>query len=82
MRFRREPDGSVTSEFLSDAMYQGYSDVLHGGVVAAVLDGAMTNCLFAHNVVAVPAELRQRGEVRAKANAKFRRINGASAAIR
>jgi acyl-coenzyme A thioesterase PaaI-like protein len=116
MQFHREPDGSVTSEFLSDAMYQGYPDVLHGGVVAAVLDGAMTNCLFAHDVVAVTAELTirylqpvhtqemvsvrawivkssphlhllaaelsQRGQVRATAKAKFRRVKGTSAAIR
>jgi uncharacterized protein (TIGR00369 family) len=57
LQFRSEPDGSVTAEFLCDAMYQGYPDVLHGGVVAALLDGAMTNCLFAHGIVAVTAEL-------------------------
>jgi acyl-coenzyme A thioesterase PaaI-like protein len=60
IQFRRELDGSVTSEFLSDAMYQGYPEVLHGGIVATVLDGAMTNCLFAHDVVAVTAELNIR----------------------
>jgi acyl-coenzyme A thioesterase PaaI-like protein len=57
MQFTSEPDGSVVAEFLCDTMYQGYPDVLHGGMVAAVLDGAMTNCLFAHDVVAVTAEL-------------------------
>lgn len=57
LQFRSEPDGSVRAEFACDTVYQGYPDILHGGVVAAVLDGAMTNCLFAHVVVAVTAEL-------------------------
>ncbi|RPI62864.1 MAG: PaaI family thioesterase, partial [Planctomycetaceae bacterium] len=37
--------------------YEGYEDVLHGGVISSLLDGAMTNCLFAHGIVAVTAEL-------------------------
>jgi uncharacterized protein (TIGR00369 family) len=60
LKFHSEPDGSVRAEFRCDAAYQGYPDILHGGVVAAILDGAMTNCLFAHNIVAVTAELNVR----------------------
>ena len=30
---------------------------MHGGLVAAVLDDAMTNCLFAHRIVAMTAQL-------------------------
>ena len=57
VEFRSQSDGSVVAEFPCDAAYQGYQDVLHGGVVATLLDGAMTNCLFAHHIVAVTAEL-------------------------
>ena len=31
--------------------------MLHGGVISALLDGAMTNCLFARGIVALTAEL-------------------------
>ena len=53
-------DGSVIGLFRGDATLQGYSGVLHGGIIAALLDGAMTNCLFAHKICAVTAELNVR----------------------
>jgi acyl-coenzyme A thioesterase PaaI-like protein len=34
--------------------------VLHGGMIASLLDGAMTNCLFAHGCSAMTAELKIR----------------------
>jgi len=52
-----EPDGSVTSNFAGDRALEGYPTRLHGGVVATILDGAMTNCLFARGIRAVTAEL-------------------------
>jgi acyl-coenzyme A thioesterase PaaI-like protein len=60
LQFHQTSDGSATATFLLDAVYQGYPDVVHGGVVAAVLDGAMTHCLFAQKVEAVTAELTVR----------------------
>jgi acyl-coenzyme A thioesterase PaaI-like protein len=36
---------------------EGYSGRLHGGIIAAALDGAMTHCLFAAGRTAVTAEL-------------------------
>jgi acyl-coenzyme A thioesterase PaaI-like protein len=50
-------DGSVTSEFDGGEVYEGYLNMLHGGVIACLLDGAMTNCLFAHGICAATAEL-------------------------
>jgi uncharacterized protein (TIGR00369 family) len=58
--FRLADDGSVESAFDCVARLQGYPDRLHGGVVCALLDGAMTNCLFAHGLAAVTAELKVR----------------------
>lgn len=55
--FVLQPDGSVTGEFSGGAVFEGYPGLLHGGVTAALLDGAMTNCLFAHGIEAVTAEL-------------------------
>ncbi len=34
--------------------------MLHGGVIATLLDAAMTNCLFAHGHCGVTADLRVR----------------------
>jgi uncharacterized protein (TIGR00369 family) len=60
LRFRSLPDGSVEAEFACRARYQGYEGMLHGGVTSSLLDGAMTNCLFAHGIVAVTAEMTVR----------------------
>jgi acyl-coenzyme A thioesterase PaaI-like protein len=58
--FELQPDGSVESTFARGEMFEGYPGLLHGGVTAALLDGAMTNCLFAHGVRALTAELTVR----------------------
>lgn len=57
IRFTVAPDGGVEGVFAGGEVWAGYSGCLHGGVVAALLDAAMTNCLFAHNCEAVTAEL-------------------------
>ena len=60
LRYGAEPDGSVSASFLGNCALEGYPGWLHGGVIAALLDGAMTNCLFARGIPAVTAELRVR----------------------
>jgi uncharacterized protein (TIGR00369 family) len=55
--YRVLADGGVEAEFACPESLEGYPDVLHGGVIASLLDGAMTNCLFAHGITAVTAEL-------------------------
>jgi acyl-coenzyme A thioesterase PaaI-like protein len=55
-----QPDGSVKGVFVASVPFEGYSGLLHGGIAAAFLDGAMTNCLFAHGIEALTAELRVR----------------------
>ncbi len=52
-----DAQGSAVGDFACDGRYEGYPGVLHGGIIASVLDGAMTNCLFLHGVAAVTAEL-------------------------
>ena len=58
--FRPTADGGVEGHFDCAKIFEGYSHRIHGGVAAALLDGAMTNCLFAHGHVAVTAELAVR----------------------
>jgi uncharacterized protein (TIGR00369 family) len=50
----------ITASFDCSEVFQGYPNVMHGGVVSSLLDGAMTNCMFAHGRVAVTTELRVR----------------------
>jgi acyl-coenzyme A thioesterase PaaI-like protein len=60
LRYASQPDGSVAATFLGNCALEGYSGLLHGGVIAALLDGAMTNCLFARGLPALTVELKVR----------------------
>jgi len=50
----------VVARLRADGRLQGYAGLLHGGVVAALLDAAMTHCLFHRGVTALTGELRVR----------------------
>jgi len=56
-------DGSVEARFDCKRCYAGYSGLLHGGVVALLLDSAMTHCLFANQGSGYTAELTVRYHV-------------------
>jgi acyl-coenzyme A thioesterase PaaI-like protein len=58
--FTVQEDNSVVGEFPGSTVFEGYPGLLHGGVTAALLDGAMTNCLFARGIEAFTAELTVR----------------------
>jgi len=58
--FVLQADGSVKGVFAASAPFEGYPGLLHGGITAALLDGTMTNCLFAHGIEALTAELTVR----------------------
>lgn len=60
LEFRLGADGAVEASFACQGMFEGYPATLHGGIICALLDGAMTNCLFAHGHAGVTAELRVR----------------------
>ena len=40
--------------------WQGYSSALHGGMIATLLDAAMTHCLFHQGIEAMTADLQIR----------------------
>jgi acyl-CoA thioesterase FadM len=52
--------GVAVGRFDCASLYEGYTGFLHGGITAAVLDGAMTNCLFLHGCAAVTAKMTVR----------------------
>ncbi|MBN2211844.1 MAG: PaaI family thioesterase [Sedimentisphaerales bacterium] len=58
--FNVTDDGVVTAEFTLERIFEGYPAMLHGGIICMILDGAMTNCLFAQNCIAVTADLQVR----------------------
>jgi uncharacterized protein (TIGR00369 family) len=51
------PDDSVEATFPCVEAFGSYAGMLHGGIISALLDGAMTNWLLAHRIQAVTAEL-------------------------
>lgn len=46
----------IASCFVGEA-YQGYSGVVQGGIIATILDSAMTNCLFTKGIEAMTVRL-------------------------
>ena len=60
MQFYAADDGWVYGSFQSNAKLQGYDGIMHGGVITALLDAVMTNCLFYHDIQAVTADLQVR----------------------
>ena len=60
LRFRDEGDGVAAAKLHPGRGLQGYDGILHGGVIAALLDEAMAHCLFQRGVRALTGELRVR----------------------
>lgn len=60
LNFDCDENNRVSATFQSHEWLQGYSDILHGGITSALLDAAMTNCLFKHKIKAVTGDLRIR----------------------
>ena len=50
----------VKASFWCDKNYEGYPGVMHGGMITAIFDGAMGNCLFAYGKAAVTVEITTR----------------------
>jgi len=60
LSFQAAGDGTVRTQFNAHKDLQGYADILHGGVIASLLDAAMTHCLFHRGVQAVTGDLHVR----------------------
>ena len=55
--FRFMGEGKVHASFMCLRPHQSYPGILHGGLISAMLDAAMTNCLFSIGVAAMTGEL-------------------------
>lgn len=60
LSFQTTRDGGVETRIKTHTELQGYDGILHGGVIASLLDAAMTHCLFHNMVQAVTGDLRVR----------------------
>ncbi len=66
--------GGVRAEWFCEERYQSYPGIVHGGIIATVLDAAMTNCLLSKGIAAVTANMQveYRGPVRVRSVATLR----------
>ncbi|MGD9126298.1 MAG: PaaI family thioesterase [Planctomycetia bacterium] len=56
LQFQTEGESVFLKLHLSELL-QGYTGIIHGGVIATLLDAAMTHCLFANGIEAVTGDL-------------------------
>lgn len=71
IRFRKEGDGRVAAEWTPPPEVEGYSGLVHGGVVAAVLDEAMSKAVAAMGAPALTAHLEVRYRRPVPSGAKY-----------
>ena len=50
-------DGRVTTEFIPQKIHQGYKDIIHGGIISALLDETMVKAALMQGMPAVTAEI-------------------------
>lgn len=60
LEFEMAPGGAVEACFSCLPIFSGYPGMLHGGIICSLLDGAMTNCLFARGLEAVTVDMNVR----------------------
>ena len=53
-------DTGVTARLRVREDWQGYAGIMHGGMIATLLDAAMTHCLFHHGIEGLTADLQIR----------------------
>jgi acyl-coenzyme A thioesterase PaaI-like protein len=57
LKFYRHEDGAVFGNFFADPKHEGYSSIIHGGIIATLLDSAMTHCLLMKGIPALTGRL-------------------------
>jgi acyl-coenzyme A thioesterase PaaI-like protein len=60
LRFYFSDDGILCGKFIPSHVHQGYNSMVHGGIIAAVIDASMAQCLMGHGIIAYTAELSVR----------------------
>ncbi|MEW6003056.1 MAG: PaaI family thioesterase [Nitrospirota bacterium] len=53
-------EGRATVEFTPEKPHQGYKDIVHGGIISALIDEAMVKALLLQGIPAITAEINVR----------------------
>ena len=57
LSFRSLEDGKMCTEFIPSQKFQGFKDILHGGIMAVLMDETMIHLAFAKGEKVVTARL-------------------------
>src|SRR4030065_2840626 len=57
LTFYKHEDGTIFGNFFADPKFEGYSGIIHGGIVATLLDSAMTHCFLMKDILALTGRL-------------------------
>jgi uncharacterized protein (TIGR00369 family) len=52
-----EKDGKSRAEFTPDNKFEGYKDILHGGILSTLLDEAMIKSILAKEILTVTSQI-------------------------
>lgn len=63
-------NGKLTAEFTPSRTYQGYKDIIHGGIITTVLDETMIQAAIAEGIMPVTAEINVRFKMPLMVNEK------------
>jgi len=50
-------DGKILTEFTPQKIHQGYKDIVHGGIISALIDEAMVQAALKNGIPAITAEI-------------------------
>jgi acyl-coenzyme A thioesterase PaaI-like protein len=57
LRFSFSEDGVLTGSFHCSTEHQSYDGIVHGGIIAAIIDASMAQCCMGHGIVAYTCDL-------------------------
>jgi acyl-coenzyme A thioesterase PaaI-like protein len=60
LQFKADDTGAAMAFFRGNETLQGYEGIMHGGILSALIDTAMAQCLLLQNIEAMTGELKIR----------------------
>ena len=60
INYKLSPEGIIKANWTPSAKYEGFKGIIHGGVLSAVIDEAMSKAVITSNIEALTVELNIR----------------------
>ena len=57
LRFDFDENGILKGTFTCTSKHQGYDGIVHGGIIASIIDASMAQCCMGHGIAAYTANL-------------------------